>query len=124
MTTRVGDSIFLATGNPGVITTKDASSGRIGVDEGPEEVAREMRHGYINGLSQEQRDQFNGIMDEVRETPDAKERVAALESKIRELGDKPENRIVSRYLDAQKMHIEHSAGLKPRYYTVDEFKVR
>jgi hypothetical protein len=81
MSTRVGDSIFLATGNPGVITAKDKNSGRIAVDEGPQEVAKEMRHGYINGLSVPERDQFNAIMDITREIPEAEDRVKAAATK-------------------------------------------
>jgi hypothetical protein len=124
MSTRVGDSIFLATGNPGVITGRDTKSARIEVDESPSEVAHQMRHGYLNGMSVAERDVFNAVMDEVKATADADERVRLLNERLTALGDGPETRILSRYLDAQKQHIEHMAGIRPRYYSVDEYKVR
>jgi len=75
-------------------------------------------------MAPEHRQQFNEIMDEVRANTDDILRVEALVSKIDELKSDPHNVRLVGYLDGELRHIMHSKGVKPRYFTVDESKVR
>lgn len=124
MSFRVGDTTFNAQGRPGIVTERNPLTKEIKVSQEQALVAKNQRHGYINGLSTEQREAFNKVMDNVREEPDPLKRVEELQARIKELDDDPRNFVVSRYLSSEVAHIMSMANITPKTYTVEEDRVR
>jgi hypothetical protein len=75
-------------------------------------------------MAPESREQFNSIMDEVSANKDNKERVDMLRGKMEELMVDPKNFKLVQYLDGEVRHLMNMKGVKPRYFTTEELKVR
>lgn len=125
MDIRNGDAVFLRTGEPGIVRDRNEVTGKLKVDTDVKAVKTDMRHGYINGLTGEQREQFNAILDEVKaSTEDPTERISKLDTKVKELEMDPHQLGLSRYVRAEMVHIMNSNGIKPREYSVQESKIK
>ncbi len=125
MDIRNGDAVFLRSGEPGIVKDRSSVTGKLTVDTDNQSVKREMRHGYLNGLSDTQRVELNQILDSVKSsTEDPNERIVVLESKVRELEGDPKQIGLSKYVKAEMVHIMNSNGIKPREYAVQESKIR
>jgi len=125
MDIRNGDAVFLRGGEPGIVKDRSLATGKLTVDTDIETVKREMRHGYLNGLSDIQRVELNQILDSVKTaTKDPTERITVLETKVRELESDPKQLGLSKYVKAEMVHIMNSHGIKPREYSVQETKIR
>jgi hypothetical protein len=124
MSYRVGDTVFLSQGQPAVAVGRDASKGTVVLDQERTAVRDNARHGYLNGIPTERRDEFLKFMDEVKANPEAKDRITLLQSKIDELNADPRNMQFVHYLEGEKNHLINITGFKPRLYTTDEFKLR
>ena len=85
---------------------------------------RRTRNGLINGIAPETREEFNKIMDGIRENKDNAERVDLLRTKIDELKADPKNFKLVQYLDGEVRHIMNVKGVQPRFFTTEDFKVR
>ena len=125
MDIRNGDAVFLRSGEPGIVKDRNQATGKLKVDTDNQTVKREMRHGYLNGLTDPQRAELNEILDTVKNTSeDPAERISALETKVRELESDPRQMGLSKYVKAEMVHIMNSNGIKPREYSVQESKIR
>jgi hypothetical protein len=120
----VGDSLFLPGSRPGVVRGRDDINGGLVVDTDPKTVAQELRHGYINGMQPDERSEFNKVLDKVRETEDPLARVEILQARINELKaeQSPQSQKMAQYLTSEMAHLMHMSGIKPRHFTVDEFR--
>ena len=125
MSIRVGDVVFVGSGNPALVKDRDHITGQLRLEPGKAKTHDEMRHGYINGLSQDTRQSFNEILDEVKQgTEDPGERAEQLRLKIDELEQDPRNFLLARYLRAEMVHIMNTFNIKPKEYIVHESKAR
>ena len=125
MDIRNGDAVFLRSGEPGIVKDRSQATGKLTVDTDNQNVKREMRHGYLNGLSDTQRVELNEILDNVKSTTeDPNERIIVLESKVRELEGDPKQIGLTKYVRAEMTHIMNSHGIKPKEYSVQESKIR
>lgn len=124
MPLRIGDSVFLQDGRPGVMVSTDAKNDSVKVDSDRGVVRNATRNGYINGLKPEERQSFEAILDSVKEIKDPAQRIEELRSRIEELSLDPKNTVLSRYLTAEMAHIMNMAGVKPRVFEIDSFKLR
>ncbi len=115
---RVGDSTFSSQGKPGYVSNRNPMSGELTVGTDRKEVIQRFRHGYINGLSEPQRVDFEKILDNIKSIEDPEKRVSELQAKIEELNIDPRNRLVTNYLNAELFHLMNSAGIQPKQYTV------
>ena len=113
---RVGDSIFNVNGKPGLVVDRHSVSGELTVNIDRPEVTKKYRNGYINGLSENERSEFNNILDEVKGVENLTDRVAIPKKKIGELSTEPKNRILAGYLSAELFHLMHSTGIQPKQY--------
>lgn len=120
---KVGDSFFNRDGYPGVVLGREPKNEALVIEkEGPNfDKARNI--GYINGLSPQERGQFESIITEMRERKDPRERVAWLHEKIDGLRQDPKQQVLTRYLEGEMSHIMNTEGIAPRVYTIDETKV-
>jgi hypothetical protein len=124
MAFRVGDTVFSPSGSPSVVVGRDEAKSTLKVDQDFKAFQVATRHGLINGLAPESREQFNAIMDEVMSDSDNSERVGFLQSKIEELKVDPKNTKLVQYLEGEVRHLMNIKGIKPRFYNTEEGKVR
>ena len=124
MSYRVGDTIFTQPASPATVVGRDELKGTVKCDKDFKAFQVSTRHGLINGIAPETRDQFNSIMDEVTANKNNDERVEMLQNKIDELNTDPRNFKLVQYLDGEVKHIMNVKGVKPRFFNADEFKVR
>ena len=124
MSYKVGDTLFTQAGTPATIVAKDEFKGTAKYDKDYKAFQVSTRHGLLNGLAPEGREQFNLIMDEVVENKDNDQRVEQLRNKIEELSVDPKNFRLIQYLDGEVRHIMSVKGVKPRFFSMDEFKAR
>jgi hypothetical protein len=125
MTVRIGDGIFVSGGVAAVVRERDPISGRLTVERETKAVQHDLRHGFINGLSVEERQQFDAVLDDIKGDSTAPaERVAALRAKLDELEQDPHNLKLTQYLKSEMLHLMNTFNIKPKTYTVFETKVR
>lgn len=124
MTYRVGDVVYSQAATPSVVIGRDEANGKLKCDKDFNAFQVKTRHGLINGMNPETRDQFNQIMDEISLNKDDSERVDLLLNKVEELQVDPKNFRLVQYLDGQVRHLMNVRGVKPRFFTTEEHKVR
>jgi hypothetical protein len=124
MTFRVGDTLFLQNAAPATVVGHDEAKSTVKYDRDFSAFKVSTRNGLINGMAPETRDEFNKIMDGIRENKDNAERVDLLRTKIDELKADPKNFKLVQYLDGEVRHIMNVKGVQPRFFTTEDFKVR
>src|SRR4051812_48179027 len=100
MTLRVGDAAFYRDGRPTVVKNKDNANNTLQLEHAPAEVKKAFTHGYVNGISNEDRGRLNEILTEVKTTENPRERVMKLKEKIDELDVDVKNMSLVHYLTA------------------------
>lgn len=122
---QVGDYISKAGiyTKPGVVTEKK-EDGTLVIDTNKEAIDKYHRHSNTNGLSLEEKDRFNGVMDEVMTIEKNDERLNHLQTAIddlkKEVGSK---KLVDSLRNEQSQLIRISREL-PRVYNFDEHELR
>jgi len=124
MTLRIGDAVFLPDGRPGVLVSENKQRDAVSVVTDKKVVSDAHRHGYLNGVKPDVRNELYEILDRVKEIPEPEKRIDELRSKIEELSIDPKNMVLTRYLTAEMAHIMNMAGVRPRVFEVDSFKLR
>ena len=125
MTFNVRDPIFSHIGEPGVVKGINQVNSKLEVDRNHEKVTKEFRHGYLKGLSPDQRTQFNQFMDEVKSNQDVDAQVKMLQEKIHALSDDTSigSKIILGYYKSELAHVMHINHYTPRYYGVPATRV-
>ena len=124
MSFKIGDTLFTQNATPATVVGKDEQKSTVKYDRDFSAFQVNTRHGLINGIAPEARDQFQKIMDEVFENKNNDARVELLRNKIDELKVDPRNFKMVQYLDGEVRHLMNVKGVKPRFFTTEEFKVR
>lgn len=121
---RIGDAVFNYSGQPGIIIDRKPTTGEFVIQPPAPSLKEVQKRGYINGLTLEQRQDFNAVMDKVLELQDPSKKVEELTTQIEEkrLGD-AKARVVAKYLDAEKQHLMQTYNIRNREYLVDEFRL-
>lgn len=120
----VGDTVFDHHGRPGVVVENNKEEEKIVVQRRGPVMEKARFRGFINGLPQKDREEYQEIIDEVNEHNKPGEKIQLLQEKIEELRHDPRKHIVTRYLEAQMGHIMNSEKLHPRHYVVDSTFLR
>lgn len=121
---RIGDTVFTSSASPATVVGKEEGSSSVKLDRDFAAFQANTRHGLHNDMAPEHREKFNDIMDEIRATPNDTERVETLMALIQDLKADPHNNRLVSYLDGELRHLMHTKGVKPRFFTADELKVR
>jgi hypothetical protein len=124
MTFKVGDTLFTQNASPATVVGHDDKKSTVKYDRDFSAFQVNTRHGLINGMAPESREQFQQILDEVFENQNNEERVELLRGKIEELKADPRNFKMVQYLDGEVRHLMNVKGVKPRFFTTEDFKVR
>ncbi len=120
---KIGDSYFNRDGYPGVILARDQKTEQLIVEKDGPSFNKTRNIGYINGLSPQERGEFESIITKVREEKDPRERVAMLQGVVEQLQDDPKKQVLTRYLEGEMSHIMNSEGISPRIFKIDETKL-
>lgn len=121
---RVGDAIFNYSGRPGIVVDKKLQTGEFVIKPPSESLKEVQKRGYINGLSPAERQDFNEVMDRVRELQDPVKKIEELGTQIdAKQGGDVKARQVAKYLNAEMQHIMISNHIQNREYKMDEFKI-
>ena len=120
----VGDTVFLQTGQPGVVVGRKEGTNELIVQKEGERFEKTRSRGFINGLSPEQRDNFNHIMDDIRKLENPRDRVSKLHSQIEKMSLDPRLHMITRYLEGELAHIMNTHAIQPKEYYVDETDLR
>lgn len=122
---RQGDTVFVRTGDPLTVLERDSATGLAKLEKNPEEVKKNTRHGYINGLNTENRKIFNEIMDDIKSsTENPEERIQKLQEHLNELEKDPKQMMLAKYIRSEMIHIMNSYSIKPKEFTIHESRVR
>jgi Cys-tRNA synthase (O-phospho-L-seryl-tRNA:Cys-tRNA synthase) len=124
MTFRVGDTLFLQNASPATVVGHDDLKSTVKYDRDYEAFKVSTRNGLVNGMAPETREEFNKILDEVKDGKTSEERVDAIRTKIEELKADPKNHNLIQYLDGEVRHLMNVKNVQPRFFTTEEFKVR
>ena len=119
MSFRIGDGVFGVNGIPGIVQSQDRVTGDLQIDTDEKEVAKVHRHGYINGLTPNERDAYNSHLDEVKQVDDPNEKITAMKAKITELQKDPSKIKMVKYLESELFHIMQTHNISPRFYGVE-----
>ncbi len=120
---KIGDSYFNRDGYPGVILARDQKTEQLIVEKDGPSFNKTRNIGYINGLSPQERGEFESIITKVREEKDPRERVAMLQVLVEQLQNDPKKQVLTRYLEGEMSHIMNSEGISPRIFKIDETKL-
>ena len=121
----IGDVVARA-GNytePGVVIEKHPD-GTVVVDTEPLSVSKFHRYANTTGLSEEEKNQFNGILDQIYQKTNDIERINDIQNEVDKLRMNPNNQNVVRYLRNQQAFLIREARGLPRMYQTDETKVK
>jgi hypothetical protein len=124
MSFRVGDTVFLSHGTAAEVIGRDPGKGTVVLDRETAAVRHNTRHGYLNGIAPERREEFLSIMDAVKEFSEPKKRVEELQKRIDALLSDPRNMMFVKYLESERNHIINTSGYMPRFYGTDDAKLR
>lgn len=118
-TIKIGDVVFTNKGEPAVVTGIDGKTNNLKVQTTGKEIEETKKRGFVNGLSLEERKEFNVIIDKIKTLKDSTEKVKLLQDKINQLSEDPKNYRLLRYIKAELAHVMYSDNIKPNYYIVD-----
>lgn len=127
MTLKIGDPVFTRRGQPGVIVGRDDRSQRYESKIENEAVRTAFRHGYVKGMEEEMRHNFNAIMDDLQGIEDAEERMNSLQGTIEKLeldaDNGPDSQRLVRYLKSELFHLMRTHNVSPKEYKIPYFEV-
>ena len=109
--------------NPGVVTEK-RPDGTVTVDTEPLTVSQYHRYTNTSGLTQAEKQKFNGILDEIYMKEDDVEKINDIQVSIDGLKVDPANSKIVQYLRNMQAHLIRSAKTLPRSYNFDEAKLK
>lgn len=108
---------------PGVVTERK-QDGTVVVDTEPMSMNKFHRYANTTGLSEAEKMQFNGILDQIYQKTNDIERINDIQLEVDKLRQNPENQNVVRYLRNQQAFLVRQARGLPRVYQTDETNVK
>jgi len=107
---------------PGVVIEKKAD-GSVVIDTDAEQVKKFHRHSNTTGLSLEDKDKFNGIMDDIMLGDSNADRINNLQMKLDELRIDPTAQKLAQALRNEQAQLIRLSRELPRVYQYDSNKI-
>jgi hypothetical protein len=117
-----GDTVFNARGKPAVVLDRNGITGELKVEGQGPTFENTRKHGFINGMSVEDRASFNKIVGDIAKIEDPTTRVREYAKHIDLLKDDPKNRFLVKYLTAEQAHLMYSENITQGTYSMWESK--
>lgn len=108
---------------PGVVKEKKPD-GTIIIDTDKTAIKKYHRHSITTGLTPQEKDAFNNIMDEVMKLPDNRNRILTLQQRIDKMRTEPKSKKVSDFLRNEQAQLIRWAKELPRVYDTQPEKLR
>ncbi len=108
---------------PGIVTERKLD-GTVVVDTEPMAVNKYHRYANTTGLTEVEKNQFNGILDQIYQKTNDIERINDIQMEVDKLRMNPENQNVVRYLRNQQAFLIRQAKGLPRVYQTEESAVK
>lgn len=109
--------------NPGVITEKK-EDGTVVIDTEPMAVNKFHRYANTTGLTEDEKNKFNGILDAIYTKEDDVEKINDIQQNIDKLKVDPQNQKIVQYLRNQQAFLIRQAKKLPRTYNYDAANLR
>jgi hypothetical protein len=109
--------------NPGVVTEKK-DDGTVVIDTEPMTVNKYHRYANTTGLNEEEKNKFNGILDEIYTKENDVEKINDIQQNIDKLKVDPQNQKIVQYLRNQQAFLIRQAKNLPRTYNADASNIR
>ncbi|APJ03252.1 hypothetical protein [Silvanigrella aquatica] len=109
--------------NPGVVAEKK-EDGTIIIDTDKDAIKRYHRHSLTTGLTPDEKDKFNNIMDDVMSEKDNKQRILTLQQVIDKMRTNPKDKKVSDFLRNEQAQLIRCARELPKVYDTQPEKLR
>ncbi len=107
---------------PGVVTEKK-DDGTVIIDTNPEQIKKYHRHSNTSGLTLEEKERFNGIMDEVMAVNVPVDRIQNLQLKIDALKATGQNKKIVQSLNNEQAQLIRLAKELPKVFAYDVEKL-
>ena len=108
--------------NPGVVVDKHRD-GTVTIDTEPLSIHKYHRYSNTTGLTHEEKDQFNAILDQIYANEEPMDRMDEIQVEIDRLRADPKNANVVQYLRNQQATMIRDIKKLPRYYGEDEAQI-
>jgi hypothetical protein len=108
---------------PGVIVEKK-EDGNVLVDTEPMKVNQYHRYSNTTGLSEDEKNEFNRILDEIYAKENETERINDIQTEIDRMKMDPQKRNIVQYLRNQQSFLIRSARKLPQTYQWDESQIK
>jgi len=105
--------------NPGVVIEKKGD-GTVVIDTDPMAINKFHRYANTTGLTGEEKQQFNQLLDEIYQKTSDVEKINDIQLQIDQLKTDPKNHRVVQYLRNQQSHLIRQAKELPRAYNTHE----
>jgi hypothetical protein len=107
---------------PGVVTERKPD-GSVTVDTDPMMVNKYHRYANTSGLNEQEKQVFNGILDQIYQKNDDVEKINDIQKEIDKLKTDPANQNIVQYLRNQQSYLVRQAKSLPRMYNWEEDKI-
>jgi hypothetical protein len=109
--------------NPGVVKEKKPD-GTIIIDTDKAAIKKFHRHSITSGLTPQEKDTFNNIMDQVMNLKDNRSRILSLQERIDKMRVDPKSKKVSDFLRNEQAQLIRWAKDLPKVYDTQPEKLR
>ncbi|MGY3803990.1 hypothetical protein ACWNT8_08015 [Pigmentibacter ruber] len=109
--------------NPGIVAEK-RDDGTIVIDTNKDSIKQYHRHSITTGLTPNEKEIFNDIMDDVMSMSENSERIIELQKRIDSLKNTPKNKKVSDFLRNEQAQLIRWSKDLPRVYNTMPEKLR
>lgn len=107
---------------PGVVLEKK-DDGTVVIDTAEDQIKRFHRHSNTTGLTPEEKDRFNAIMDDVMQAESNSARINDLQMKIDQMREDPNTAKLSQALRNEQAQLIRISRELPRVYNYDPNKI-
>lgn len=108
---------------PGVIVEKKPN-GSVVIDTEPLQINKYHRYLNTTGLTVEEKQQFNALLDQIYQKENDVERINDIQTEIDRLKADPQSRNIVQYLRNQQAHLIRQSRQLPQTYQWDEVALR
>ena len=108
---------------PGVVTKKH-KDGTVTIDTEPMKINKFHRYSNTTGLSIDEKQQFNKILDQIYAKEDDIQRIDGIQREIDKLKQDPQKKNIVQYLRNQQAHLIRATKRLPQTYVADEATLR
>jgi hypothetical protein len=106
------------------VVTAKKDDGTVTIDTDPMKINKYHRYANTTGLNEQEKDEFNQILDQIYTKENDVERLNDIQAEIDRLKQDPKSKNVVQYLRNQQAVLVRQAGKLPATYNWDEMQLK